>query len=138
MDGDLVMVDASEDMTGVGKSIEIRGASGRDVVAGLHTIVCRGSSDHWAAGFKAYLQFIPAFRAALTQVATGISVYAISKKQLADIELSLPPCPEQGAIVSVLSDMDAEIAALERRRDKVRAVKRGMMEQLLTGRVRLA
>ena len=138
MDGDLVVVDASEDMTGVGKSIEIRGAGGRNVVAGLHTIACRGSSDHWAAGFKAYLQFIPAFRAALAQVATGISVYAISKKQLADIEFPLPPRPEQGAIVSVLSDMDAEIAALERRRDKTRAVKRGMMEQLLTGRVRLA
>ena len=138
MDGDLVVVDASEDMTGVGKSIEIRGASGRNVVAGLHTIACRGSSDHWAAGFKAYLQFIPAFRAVLAQIATGISVYAISKKQLADIEFPLPPRPEQGAIVSVLSDMDAEIAALERRRDKTRAVKRGMMEQLLTGRVRLA
>ena len=138
MDGDLVMVDASEDMAGVGKSIEIQGASGRNVVAGLHTIVCRGSSARWAMGFKAYLQFIPAFRAALAQVATGISVYAISKKQLADIEFSLPSSLEQRAIVSVLSDMDDEIAALERRRDKTRAIKQGMMEQLLTGRVRLA
>ena len=37
---------------------------------------------------------------------------------------------------TVLSDMDAEIAALERRRDKTRVVKQGMMQQLLTGRVR--
>ena len=44
---------------------------------------------------------------------------------------------EQRAIAAVLSDMDAEIAALERRRDKTRAVKQGMMQQLLTGRVRL-
>jgi hypothetical protein len=42
-----------------------------------------------------------------------------------------------GEIVSVLSDMDAEISALERRRDKTRVVKQGMMQQLLTGRVRL-
>ena len=41
------------------------------------------------------------------------------------------------AIAAVLSDMDAEIAALERRRDKTRAIKQGMMQQLLTGRVRL-
>ena len=34
-------------------------------------------------------------------------------------------------------DMDAEIAALERRRDKTRTIKQGMMQQLLTGRVRL-
>lgn len=106
-------------------------------MAGLHTIVCRGSSDHWAIGFKAYLQFIPAFKAALAQVAAGISVYAISKNQVTGVEVTLPAPPEQEAIVSVVSDMDAEIAALERRRDKMRAVKQGMMEQLLTGRVRL-
>ena len=44
---------------------------------------------------------------------------------------------EQRAIAAILSDMDAEIAALEQRRDKTRAVKQGMMQQLLTGRVRL-
>ena len=136
-DGDLVMVDASEDLVGVGKSIEIHGIAGKTVVAGLHTILCRGNPDYWAMGFKAYLQFIPAFKSALIRMATGISVYAISKKQLSDIELALPSLLEQEAIVSVLSDMDAEIAALERRRDKTRAVKQGMMQQLLTGQVRL-
>lgn len=45
---------------------------------------------------------------------------------------------EQRAIAAVLSDMDAELAALEARRDKLRAVKQGMMRELLTGRTRLA
>ena len=49
----------------------------------------------------------------------------------------MPERAEQVAIASVLSDMDAEIAALERRRDKTGAVKQGMMQQLLTGRIRL-
>ena len=54
------------------------------------------------------------------------------------IEIWVPTNPaEQRAIAAVLSDMDAEIAALEHRRDKTRAVKQGMMQQLLTGRVRL-
>ena len=53
------------------------------------------------------------------------------------IRVTLPPIDEQGAIASVLSDMEAEVAALERRRDKSRAIKQGMMQQLLTGRVRL-
>ena len=44
---------------------------------------------------------------------------------------------EQRAIAAVLSDMDTEIAALEQRRDKTIAIKQGMMQQLLTGRVRL-
>jgi len=49
----------------------------------------------------------------------------------------VPSIDEQAAIATVLSDMDAEIAALEARRDKTRAIKQGMMQQLLTGRVRL-
>ena len=137
LNGDLVMVDASEDLIGVGKSCEVQGSTDKTVVAGLHTILCRGTSDHWADGFKAYLQFIPAFKSALTRVATGISVYAVSKRQLADVELPLPSRTEQEAIVSILSDMGAEITALEHRLDKVREVKQGMMQQLLTGRVRL-
>ena len=45
---------------------------------------------------------------------------------------------EQRAIATVLSDMDAEITALEQRRDKTIAIKQGMMQQLLTGQVRLS
>ena len=54
-----------------------------------------------------------------------------------NFSLSLPRVEEQSAIARLLSDMDAEIAALERRRDKTRTIKQGMMQQLLTGRVRL-
>ena len=54
-----------------------------------------------------------------------------------NLEISLPPLGEQGSIAAVFADMDAEIAALERRLDKVRALKQGMMQQLLTGRIRL-
>jgi type I restriction enzyme S subunit len=53
-------------------------------------------------------------------------------------EMHLPPTDaEQTAIAAVLSDMDAEIAALEAQRDKTRALKQGMMQELLTGRIRL-
>jgi len=51
--------------------------------------------------------------------------------------ISLPPHAEQTAIAEVLSDMDAELAALEQRRAKTRALKQGMMQELLTGRIRL-
>ena len=56
---------------------------------------------------------------------------------LMPLEVNLPELSEQKAIASVLSDMDAEITALEQRRDKTIAIKQGMMQQLLTGRVRL-
>jgi type I restriction enzyme S subunit len=48
-----------------------------------------------------------------------------------------PPLHEQRAIASVLSDMDAEIEALEAKRNKYTRIKQGMMQDLLTGRVRL-
>jgi type I restriction enzyme S subunit len=54
------------------------------------------------------------------------------------VELPLPALPEQTAIAELLRDMDAELAALEQRREKTRALKRAMMEELLTGRTRLA
>ena len=62
--------------------------------------------------------------------------YYISEYQ--NLEIYAPVYDEQCAIASVLSDIDAEITALEQRRDKTRAIKQGMMQQLLTGRVRLS
>ena len=58
-------------------------------------------------------------------------------KFLQDLVFDVPRPLEQKAIATIFSDMDAEIAALEKRRDKVRAIKQGMMQQLLTGRIRL-
>jgi type I restriction enzyme, S subunit len=54
------------------------------------------------------------------------------------IKVSAPvDSDEQTAIATVLSDMDAELVALEQKRDKIRALKQGMMQELLTGRIRL-
>jgi type I restriction enzyme S subunit len=51
--------------------------------------------------------------------------------------MDLPKISEQHAIATVLSDMDDEIIALEQQRDKTKAIKQGMMQELLTGRIRL-
>ncbi len=67
----------------------------------------------------------------------GTTVESIDSAWFRGFEISLPCMDEQKAIATVLSDTDAEIAALERRRDKTKAIKQGMMQQLLTGRVRL-
>jgi len=61
----------------------------------------------------------------------------LNKRMVQDFRLSLPSLQEQVAIAQVLSDMDAELAALEARREKTRQLKQGMMQELLTGRTRL-
>lgn len=135
--GDLIFADASEDMDGVGKSIEIQGAEGMELVAGLHTIALRFDKKIFADGFKAYFQFIPKFRTHLRQLAAGTKVYATNRLHIATAEIEVPGLEEQTAIATILCDMDTELAALEARRDKARQLKQGMMQELLTGRIRL-
>lgn len=72
------------------------------------------------------------------QLCAGSTFLEIGKTQLAAYKVHLPSTKaEQSAIAEVLSDMDAELAALEDRRDKTRLLKQGMMQELLTGKTRL-
>lgn len=135
--GDLVFADASEDLDGVGKSAEVQLPEDMELVAGLHTIAVRFDKKVMTDGFKAYLQFIPKFRSHLRQLAAGTKVYATNRAHIASAELKIPGIEEQAAIATILSDMDAELAALETRRDKACQLKQGMMQELLTGRIRL-
>jgi type I restriction enzyme S subunit len=64
-------------------------------------------------------------------------VPSLNASTIENIEFVRPTHAEQCAIATVLSDMDAELAALEQRRDKTRALKEGMMRELLTGKTRL-
>ena len=136
-DGDLVFVDASEDIEGVGKSVELKGLRGRHVVAGLHTIAVRFNKSVLADGFKAYLQFHPGLLCHLRRLAAGTKVYATNRTHIASAQLPLPALPEQRAIAAVLSDVDELIGSLEALVAKKRAIKQAAMQELLTGRTRL-
>ncbi|MCC7439269.1 MAG: restriction endonuclease subunit S [Armatimonadetes bacterium] len=76
-------------------------------------------------------------RELMKSLAQGSTRYNLSKTALLESAIRLPPLPEQRAIAEILSDMDAEIEALELQRKKTVGVKQGMMQELLTGRVRL-
>jgi type I restriction enzyme S subunit len=64
-------------------------------------------------------------------------VPGVNRNDLHKEQVSYPPPDEQRAIAAVLTDMDAELTALEARRDKTRLLKQGMMQELLTGKTRL-
>jgi type I restriction enzyme S subunit len=136
-DGDLIFADASEDIAGVCKSVELRDTRDTEVVSGLHTIAARFDKTVLADGFKGFLQYCPSFAAHLRRLAAGTKVYATNRAHIATVEMRLPSVNEQTAIAAVLSDMDAELTALEARRDKTRDLKQAMMQELLTGRTRL-
>ena len=74
---------------------------------------------------------------AIYRAQTGGAQPHIHAVDLAPIEIGCPELVEQTAIATVLSDMDTELAALQARRDKTRSLKQGMMQELLTGSIRL-
>jgi type I restriction enzyme S subunit len=77
------------------------------------------------------------FQVFLKQLQAGSTISHLYQKDFVNFEFLAPSRREQKAIATVLSDMDAEIIALEARHDKIRTIKQGMMQQLLTGRIRL-
>ena len=87
--------------------------------------------------FLGYLMNHRQVAAQKARLGQGDAVVHISIRSLSGIEIELPTRLEQKAIGTVLADIDREIEAIRRRIAKVRAVRIGMMQQLLTGRVRL-
>ena len=74
----------------------------------------------------------------LVQLSAGSTINHLYQKDFVNFVYKTPPTlDEQNAIAAILSDMDAEIAALEARLDKTRDLKQAMMQELLTGRTRL-
>lgn len=88
--------------------------------------------------FLYYLLCSNAFTDFLVQLSAGSTINHLYQKDFVSFTYKMPTTiDEQTAIANVLSDMDAEITVLEARRDKTKALKQGMMQELLTGRIRL-
>jgi type I restriction enzyme S subunit len=114
--------------------------------------VCRVDEDHCLLnqrvgklvplGIVEALLFVllrqASFISAMTGVAKGGAQPNLSASDITEHTFNMPKhAPEQTAIAEVLTEMDAELAALAQQREKTRALKQAMMQELLTGRTRL-
>lgn len=104
-------------------------------VLGDHVYRLRSKVDD--STFLSYMINSYGINSALRKKVAGSAQLGLSRKSVEVQELKIPSLPEQSSIATILSDMDAEIEALEARRDKTKSVKQGMMQELLTGRIRL-
>ena len=95
-----------------------------------------GFSDR-LVGYYFYIYFSNKFYGRIMAMTAKSSVDSVRREMIADMLVPLPRDAEQRAIAAVLSDMEAELTLLEAKRDKVGAIKQGMMQELLTGRTRL-
>lgn len=91
--------------------------------------------------FNTYFVYLsinaPNFRISAENAGTGSTRKRIGLTELRNLELSCPDLSEQTAIAAILSDMDAEIADIESQLAKYVTLKQGMMNKLLTGKIRL-
>ena len=135
--GDIFFTPTSEVRDDIGRSaVAMENIS--DGVYSYHVVRLRLNTN-WDLRFRAYAFDTKDFydQASLSCEGSGTR-YVITLPKFRAITIRFPPTTEeQSAIAVILSDMDAEIAALERHRDKTSAIKQGMMQQLLTGRIRL-
>ena len=131
--GDLLFAGSGETAEEIGKCVAFLGDeeayAGGDIV--IFSPVAQDSM------FLGYLMNHASVASQKASMGQGDAVVHISARNLARLKLHLPTVCEQTAIAAVLTDMDAELAALEQRRAKTRALKQGMMQELLTGRTRL-
>ena len=131
--GDLLFAGSGETKEEIGKCVAF--VDDFEAYAGGDIVILRPQGvDSLFLGYSLNTPSINRQKASRGQ---GDAVVHIGSSALAGITLNMPPLPEQTAIATVLSDMDMELAALEQRRDKTRALKQGMMQELLTGRTRL-
>jgi type I restriction enzyme S subunit len=136
-DGDVVFVDASEDDEGTTKHVVVSNAERLPFIAGLHTIVAKALTNELSHQYRHYCFKTAAVRKQFLFYAVGTKVSGISKKNIAKVTIPFPAVSEQTEISSILSDMDQELAIIESRREKARSLKQAMMQELLTGRIRL-
>lgn len=130
---DIIIAMSSGSRLAIGKSASHAKKSGK-FCAGAFCAAYRSSAN-------AYIKFLfqtNSYRKQLENLLEGTSINNLNGKQIEGMAFSFPPTDrEQTAIAEVLSDMDAEIEVLSAKLQKAKALKIGMMQQLLTGQIRL-
>ncbi len=106
-----------------------------EVTLGGDILIIRANEKILNGVYFSYL--VTVMRDQIMQLVTGSTVYHLYGSDMAKLCFAIPPENEQTAIATILSDMDDELEALEQKLSKVRDIKQGIMQQLLTGRIRL-
>ena len=134
--GDVIIADTAEDTT-VGKCSEIAGLRDEVVLSGLHTIPYR-PVEKFATGYLGYYLNASAYHDQLIPLMQGIKVTSISKYAMQDTDIVYPKSvEEQGKIGDYFQSLDNLITLHQCKCDKYSNIKKGMMSDLLTGKIRL-
>ncbi len=133
--GDVFFTTSSETPEEVGMSSVLLEKGGKTYLNSF----CFGfrPSEKIDSYYLAYMLRSESARAKITLLAQGISRYNISKNKVMEIAVSLPSLDEQKMIGQYFCQLDNLITLHQRKLEKVQKIKQGMMQQLLTGKIRL-
>ncbi|MGN8226731.1 restriction endonuclease subunit S [Gracilimonas sp. BCB1] len=135
--GDVFFTRTSETVNEIGISSVLE----ENIEAGVFSgFILRGRpiNNRLSLRFKRYCFRSEPVRKQIIGMATYTTRALTNGRQLSKVKLSIPPSKlEQEAIAQILFDMDRELQTLRQKRDKMRRVKEGMMQKLLTGKTRL-
>jgi type I restriction enzyme S subunit len=131
--GDLLFAGSGETAGEIGKCVAF--LWDQEAYAGGDIVILRPIGQ--SSEYLGYLLNHSSIAVQKARMGQGDAVVHISARNLARLELRLPTLPEQIAIAAVLSDIDAELAVLGQRLAKTRALKKGVMQELLSGKIRL-
>ncbi len=128
----LLIASSSNMLENIGKAVAL--CVDDEVAVGGDVLIFRAQAD---VRFLSYLLSTEAHRRRVVALSQGSTIRHVYAATFSAYEVEPPSRDEQVAIADALADIDAELAALEARRDKTRQLKQGMMHALLTGRIRL-
>lgn len=134
--GDIIMSDTAEDET-VGKACEVINVGDRKILAGLHTMLIRPKSGIFAPSFMGYYINSEVYQKQLLPLIQGIKVCSLGKQAVQNTIISVPSRKEQEKIVEILTLCDSEIRSAVKKKAEMQSQKRGLMQQLLTGKKRI-
>lgn len=121
----------------LGKTALVKGLD-KPATLNSGVFVIRPIQESYDPVFVYYILSSFVFKDFLDHLSAGSTIIHLYQKDISKFEFLIPPTiEEQTAIASILSDMDNEIEALEQKLEKTRQIKQGMMQQLLTGKIRL-
>ncbi len=131
VESDMIFADASEDLDGVGQSIEIVNLNNEKLLSGLHTLQARQKEKKLITGFGGYLFQSPSIKERIKKESQGAKVLGISGGRLSNIDIYYPQDEdEQKKIADCLTSIDNLILSSSKKVEALKEHKKGLMQQL--------
>ncbi len=135
-DGDVIIADTAEDES-VGRAVELRNIQCEKVLSGLHTIACRPKLK-FVSGYLGFYINSKEYHKQLIHLMQGIKVLGITKNNIkTKTTIKFPNLEIQHKITLIMENSNEKIKLLERKMEEYENIKKGLMQKLLTGKVKV-